>query len=284
MSNLRLVRCLICPVLLVALTSGCQNLHAYRPVVVQARDAETKQPISGAEVLVAYPLVESFPAPEQSTGTTGNDGVTRVRAAPYGNVGIQVTVAAKGYLSEEKDVSVAVLQAIQPAGWFEAVERRPVNFVVELYAGPQPTVELVVPTGYRGLVKVDLQARDDVACPPGQRLFSYEVPPSGILSSAGPVLLRRVFGANFTARYADGTPFPRQAADGALGLWWLRTEGNTQCFVVGTRDEYNAFHSTSGDDAAANHSPGGKGGGGKRGGRHGNSSSGGDPGSGGTNP
>ncbi len=284
MGNLRLVRYLLGPVLLVALISGCQALHGYRPVAVEVRDAETKQLITGADVQVSYPLADSYQAPYPSADTTGNDGVARVKAAPYGDLGVRIAVTATGYLPEQKDVAVAVVQAIEPAHLFEAVEQRPVNFVLELYTGPLPTVELVVPTGYHGLVKADVQARDDVSCPPGQRLFSYEVPPSGVLTVTGPPLLRRVFAADFRARYADGTPLLRQVKDGAIGLWWLRTDGTTQCFVVGTRDEYIALRGGPGDDAAVGHSSGGKGGGGRRGGgRRGNSSAG-DAGSGGINP
>ena len=44
--------------LALALAPGCQALHPYRPVPVLVRDAETKEPIAGAQVRVSYPFTD----------------------------------------------------------------------------------------------------------------------------------------------------------------------------------------------------------------------------------
>src|SRR5262249_35647654 len=163
----RPIRSLLFPFFLLALAAGCQSFHSYRPVVVQVRDGETRQPIADAEVRIWYPMTVGSIAPYDSSGLTGADGVVRLRAAPYADACVVLDANAKGSLYETRDIPVAAVQAIPPPGWFEAVEQRPVSFVLDLYPGPRPTVELVVPAGYRGLVKVEVRPREDVPCPPG---------------------------------------------------------------------------------------------------------------------
>src|SRR5262249_53367817 len=150
---------------------GCEALHRYRPLSVLVQDAETKQPIPGVHLHLSYPLARSSCAPWESSGMTGDNGVARLRAAPYGDEVILVEAEANGYLPEQKNLSAADVQALEPAHLFEAVERRPVSLVVELYAGPRPSVELVLPADYHGLVKVEVVIDDDAPCPPGHRCF-----------------------------------------------------------------------------------------------------------------
>jgi hypothetical protein len=245
MQNRRLARPLSCLAFLLAAASGCQALHDYRPVSVQARDAETKQPIPGAQVHISYPLTEHAVAPADSSGTTGADGVALLRAAPYGHAGIAVQATAPGYMFENKTLTVEAVQAIEPPSFFCNDSPRPVSFVVDMYAEPHPSVELVVPTGYRGLIKAEMQFRDDAACAPGQRTFTYDVQPSGSAQVIGPPLLRRVLAPDFHAKFSDGTPLTGHPENANLGFWWLRSEGNTQIFWVGTQLEYDNIHHAS---------------------------------------
>ncbi len=152
-----------------------------------------------------------------------------------------------------------------------------------MYAGPDPAVELVLPDGYRGPVKVGVEIREDAPCPSGQRLFSYVVPPTGVLHVVGPPLLRRVFSPDYRARYADGTALPRLAQGEEVGFWCVKTEGGYEHFLVGTRAEYEALRRADAieDKYGARPAGGGKGGGrGGRRGRGGNTSPS-DPGAGG---
>ena len=241
MRDLCLGRRLIFPACL-ALVAGCQAFHQYRPVTVLARDAETKKPIPGADVRISYPLTQPSLAPWDSNGPTGEDGVARLRAAPYGDAGIRIAVTANGYMSDETSLPVSAVEAIKPAGFFEAADRRSAEVVLELYADPHPTVDLVVPPGYRGLVKADVQTLDNAPVVPGQRSFSYIVPTTGLVHVTGPALLKRVYAADFRLRYADGAPLTPQAKDSEVGFWWLKYEETLQVFLVGhTVSEYNTY-------------------------------------------
>jgi hypothetical protein len=281
----RLARCLVYPVLLLAGVPGCQAFHVYRPVTVLARDAETKQPIPGAEIHLSYPTAQSPGSPWEPVGVTGSDGTVQLKAAPYGEAGILLDASKSGYMSELKGYSTEAVEAVPPAFPFGPGGTRPVSFVVEMYAGPTPAVELVLPPGFRGEVRATVQIQEDAPRTPGQRLFSYPVAASGAVQVSGPPLLRRVTTPDFVARYANGiSALSRQAKDGEVGFWCVRTEGAVEYFLVGTRAEYEALLRAEADDGKPAKSSGGKGGkgGGKRGGRGGGGQSSSDSGSGGT--
>jgi len=286
MPNRRPTGCLTFAVVLLAFAPGCQTLYGYRPVSVLVRDIETKKPLHGAEVHISYPLAESPFAPAACSGATGEDGLARLRAAPYGDAGIAVDVTAGGYMSAEKTLPVAAVQALEPAHLFEAVERRPVSLVVELYAEPHPVIELVLPAGYRGVVKAEVLVQEDAANAPGQRLFSGVMAPSGVVQVIGPPLLRCLLIGDIRARFADGTPVSPQPKDREVGLWWINSESVARyAFFVGTRGEYDSFRLLSrvegGEEKRS--SGGGKSGGRGRGGRRGGPSSS-DPSAGGMTP
>lgn len=260
--------CPACLVFLLGLGCGCQSLHGYRPVPVRVEDAETNQPIAGAEVRLSYPNTQPSLAPRNSFGTTAADGIARLEAAPFGEPGPVVEVNANGYMAEEKYLTLEAVQAIPPARRSEKIEERPVCLVVRMLAEPEPTVELILPTGYRGVVRARVAIQEDMPQTPGQRCFRYEVPSSGIVEVAGPPLLRRIFATDFRARYADGATLPWQPKDSEVGLWWLRCDGDEQFFLVGTPLEYktrrpsaprqNASQSSSTGGSGRRHGRGGR--------------------------
>jgi hypothetical protein len=237
MSKGRLVPCLAYPVFLIALAPGCQALYRYKPVTVVVRDAETKKPISGAEVRISYPLTRPSVSPYESAETTAQDGMAHLRAAPNCDAGIVMAAAAKGYMSEERTVLAETIRETESNLLTKKAEPAPGPFVVELYSEPHPTIELVVPVGYRGVVECAVEIQDDAQFPPGQRCFSCEVSSSGVVRLKGPPLLRHVSALDYRAKFADGTPLSQQAEASALGLRWLKCEGNTQFFAVCTQAE-----------------------------------------------
>ncbi len=242
MRNRRPATWLIVGALLGVALPGCQACYSYRPLPVLVRDIETGQPIPGAEVRLSYPLADRSFGPWEAVGTTGADGIVRLRAAPYGDMGMLAEVRSSDHMDEQKNIPPATINALEPARFNEDVEKRPPQVIVEMYAHPNPTVELVLPTGYRGMVKVQLVIQDDAPCPPGQRNFPCEVPPSGIAQLTGPFLLHRVFPPDFCARFADGSPVEREPKGEAVGLWSLKFEEQTFQFFVGTRQEYERLH------------------------------------------
>jgi hypothetical protein len=241
MRERRLAGCLMYSAFLLAVAPGCQALHRYRPVSIEAIDAETKKAIPGVEVKISYPLENSSSAPWESKGTTGPDGMARLKAAPYGRAGIMVEVNAVGYMSEQKYLSIQEVQAIEPAHWFEDVNRRPASFVMELFADPAPAIELLAPVGYRGQIKAKVQVQADLAHVAGQRLFRFAVPASGEVAAIGPPLFQHVAPSNFRVKFADDSPLTFWGKDAEIGYWFLKCEGTTYCFLVGTQRDYDDY-------------------------------------------
>lgn len=238
MRNVRLGRYLILLSCLCACAPGCQVMYRYRPMPVLVRDAETKKPIPDAEVHLSYPLSRDSLAPFDSSEHAGADGIARLRAAPYGDFGIRLEAAAPGYMSEQKTITTEFVENVKPPQLFEAVEKRPSAYTIEMYAEPRFTIELIVPAGYRGVVKAEIEIQDDLPVPAGQRCFRYEVK-DGFAQVKGPAVLRRIAPPEFHARYADGTPLTNQMTLLQVGFRWLRGEGKEHYFIVGTQPEYD---------------------------------------------
>lgn len=239
MGKLRLARCLIGLVFLMTLAPGCQVIYSYRPVPVLVRDAETKKPIANADVHLSYPLSRDSLAPFDSLERTGTDGVAHLRAAPYGDFGVRVEATAAGYLTDRVEVSTESIQHLEPAHPFEETQRRKPEVVVEMYSEPSFTIELLVPSGYRGPIKVEIEPHDDIAVPSGKRCFRYEVV-DGFVRIKGPsIVMRRVYPSDYRARYADGTALTGEMTLLKVGFRWLRGRDKEQYFVVGTKPEYD---------------------------------------------
>lgn len=246
---------------------GCQVFHRCRPLSIETRDAETKQPIAGAAVKVSYPLETSVFAPTIARETTGADGIARPNATPYGRAGILVEARRDGYLSEQKFLSVHEVEAIEPVGWFEDVRGRRVNYVMEMFAGPAPAIELVVPSEFRGQIKVKVETKDDIPSASNQRTFRFAVPESGEVVAAGPAVLRHLAPGGIHVLFENGTPISAWAKDSALGYWLLKSEGTTYWLLVGTQQDFNANRlSLRSSERGPGHGGGGSGGkGGRRG-------------------
>jgi hypothetical protein len=256
--------CLLYATLLLATTPGCLSFHSYRPVPILVCDAETKRPIPGAEVNIWYPFGSRFAPPQDSFGVSDGEGIARLRAAPHSDAGIMVAAKAKGYLSEERNVATDTIERIEPEHWFKKDEQRPVSIVVEMYAEPRPAVELTIPTGYRGIVRVKSHLQDDAVWPPGQRIFPCTVDSSGTAEAQLPPLLRRCYPLDYRAKYTNGTMLSRDASPQDIGLHWLRSGVGEEIFVVGTKSDYEYMRSLS--HSAGNDGRSGDGGGKDQGG------------------
>jgi hypothetical protein len=258
------------PLLLLAVAPGCLSLPGDRPLPVQVIDAETKQPVRAATVQIVYPFAPSPWEARGSTATTADTGIARLRVSAD-DPAVTLEVAALGYLSDEQPVPAPAVKALPAPGWFENTDRRPAALVVELYAAPRPTVDLVLPPGFRGKVRAALRVVDDAPAVPGLRHFSADIPPTGVADVVGPPVLRRAFATDFRLRYADGTRLSQNARESEVGYWWLSTEGDVQVFLVGTKADFDAAVRTGEATPVGNPRSGGQGGGkgGRRGGRRG---------------
>ncbi len=240
-----------------------------RPLVVQARDAETKKPIPGAEVSIAYPVAPAGHAPQEIAAPTGSDGIARLTASVPEAGGLMLEVVAQGYQSENQNVSGDAVRAVKPLHAFESINGRPVQIVVELFADPEPIVDLELPSGYKGLIKAEIQVRPDAPFTLGQRSFPAVVPPSGTVLVVGPPILEHAFGPDFRFHYADGAPLTRRAEQSDLGYWWLCCDETSETFLVGTQLDYDTYRRTHHlQDGVGGGRRGGGSSGGGRGGKH----------------
>lgn len=212
--------------------SGCGFVHSYRTVNVHVIDAETRQPIAGADVELSYlTMLDPF-APWPSSGRTAPDGIARLRATPFHS--IHMRAKAEGYQWEDRSVTSAIIEAINKK------EHTQPDVVFEMYAEPRATVELVVPVGYRGVIRTEF-VRDEGYGLPGQRQFSYPVPESGIVQVRGPRMLTLTW-TQTKARYADGTSLDRFPGEAEVGFCWIQSDGDANFYVVGTKRDEVAGH------------------------------------------
>jgi hypothetical protein len=244
-------------------SAGCRSLHIPEPVPIVVRDAETNAPISGAEVRIWDPAVHDTGDLHDASATTGANGIARVRtAAPQGNE-VLVQVCAAGYLAGQANLPAE--DAVPTPG---SLNRMPAGTTVDVFAGPRPTLELNVPMGYRGLVKVEVRVAADGPAQPGQRQFRFAVSPSGVAQVVGPKVLGQLTAQDISASYADGTPIRREVPDNEIGFRWVRCEGATQFFAVGTLADCEDFRREAERMQPSQRSgPGGNGNGGRGGGR-----------------
>lgn len=231
---------------------GCLCLERARPLAVLVRDAETGQPIAGAQVTVSYPIADGPWSPTRSTATTDEAGIARVQATPA-RADIVLEASADGYLFEWRDLSADALRKIEPAHWFEKVDRRAVSEVLELYRGPHPTVEFVVPVDYHGRFRARTVIQDDAPMEPGERCFRCAVPAEGDeVTIVAPAVLRHGGAPDFRARLADGTLLTRNVIGPQIGFWYLKYDDGYDYFLVGTARQYAAWRSAEED---ASHPP-----------------------------
>ena len=259
------------------IVSGCQIVQPGRPLTILACDAETHRPIPGAQVRL-QPIDGNRSAPD--IATAGDDGIVRMNGDAHDDRAVGVEASAGGYMLASTFIPADTVRAIPPSPRFSKDRDRPVAFTVELYAGPRPSVDLIVPAGYHGVVKAQVAIAHDVPCPPHQRKFRFPVAADGTVHVSGPTMLERVPPSEFQIRYADQTPVSAKGETTELGFWWLRHDGATEYFVVGDKGDYALARATEHDDGDAP-APRSSGGGG-RGGRGGHHRGGGGGGSGGS--
>lgn len=250
---------------------GCSMMHPSVPVEVTVRDAETKQPIPSAEVALLYPTTNSDTQPHESKATTAPTGNARLTANAGEDAIPQVRIIAAGYLTEEKRLPGDALRALKAAdSLWPFSQPAPVTLTLDVYRGPDPTIDLTVPAKWRGQVRVEVRVREDIAYEPQKRTFTAVVPTDGNVVMEGPPVLKRGRGPIFFAHYADEahTLVPSEAPDDQVAFRWLRTEGQIEVFIIGTKAEFDSYRRmavrTGGSDSGSG--KGGKGGGKKGGG------------------
>jgi hypothetical protein len=248
-------------------------MQSSTPVAVTVRDAETKAPVPGAKVVIFYPNTDPSVKTRELTAITDASGNAQIRGVTSDDGLPQVKIAAPGYILEQSALRGDALRSIKANNsfWSLANHHDPVEYEMSVYRGPAAAVELLVPVGYRGLIKIDVRIREDIVYPPGQRVFIGTVA-DGAVQVDGSPLLRSECKPMFRARYTNDTLVPMNVPDNEVGFRWLRTEGRTELFVIGTQADCDNYRRITDKSAAVeatgkkNGGGGGGGGGGRRGG------------------
>lgn len=242
MRNRRFARRLLCLFILSYLTPGCQLFHGDPTITVLVRDAETKQPIPTAEVYLCQLLKDDEIAPCRSRELTQANGIARLRAEPDGDHGIQVQAMAQGYLPEKQNMAAEAIKKSSAASSSHNAVQSPPDLILEVYSEPAFSVELLLPPGYRGLVKAEIHIQDNLPLPRGQRIFRFSASPTGDVQVIGPPLLQRVPAPEYRARYANGPLLNTTMDVEKIGFRWIKGTGNCHYFVIGNQLDYEALH------------------------------------------
>jgi len=258
---------------LAALSGGCQTLHPSTPLTVVVRDAETHAPIPDATVRLWR--FGSHSEEHDQKFTTGPDGIATAHVAPPDDGGVMVEAIASSYLpiapiSLPRDI----VDALSSAKPFHPYKGPPLSVTVEVFAGPRPKAELIIPSGYRGIVKAEIRTRADGPWHAGARAFTYTLPPNsnGVIRLDAPMVFDVPSGPEFVAKFADGTPIPQDAKvkNTDVAFRWIRRNGNDVYFVVGTSvDAETARRQLGANDIDMAPPKKSEGGGGRGGGGHG---------------
>ncbi len=260
-----LTRMLLGPLALLPILTGCQLWHPTASIPIVVRDAETKEPIPGAEVKLWSPSDNRKTCIEPS-GTTGPDGVVRIKAEYPKEADVLVEVTAPGYLQDEMDRILAGKAPGAPEG----------GGIIEIFRGPRPVIEVVVPTAFRGELKVEMKIQDVTPEQLGMRVFRYQAPlpeltkagglgETPVIHVVGPPILDGRLGPEFRGLYSNGSTMPSEPKDKEIVLRWVRSEGLNQYFVVGTKIDQDAARKAA-EKIVGSRDLSNKGGGGRRGG------------------
>src|SRR5262249_39529052 len=142
-----------------------------------------------AEVLYSYSPNGSPLGRSGGSVKTGKDGVAHLSASPAEEYGVTVEAAAAKHFGEQKCLTPGEVAALAPAPLIGHPKDGPPTVVVALYAEPRPSVELVVPDGYRGVVAVEIVTQEGAGAA-GERRFVVEAAASGKARLVGPPVLR----------------------------------------------------------------------------------------------
>jgi hypothetical protein len=190
-----------------------QGCYTYKTVAVKVVDAESGEPVPGANVWVGFenigitytPLFFLAPSKEHSA-VTGPDGLASLRVhngyPPW-------SITAPGYIAFRKHVEDGRV----PKEYSRARVGKRRVYVAKLYGEPRPEVWIVVPDNYSGPIRMRRTVvRRDVVTATGQRVFEFNASAEGdVFIETPPVLGPTVFSVfdDLRFRYASGQEIPR---------------------------------------------------------------------------
>lgn len=187
--------------LFMPLWSGCIAFYDHSQCHFKVFDAEQNKPVEGAVVSVSYILykmpVLNFPKPTETM--TNQNGLAELKVAnSFARI---LDISAEGYTP----LRIWGFQHDWPI--IDNFKNQNENeFIVPIYRNPKPTIEIIVPDGYRGPVALDLIPDEKlIQEKPGKRNFSYKMMPNGYIPvQASPLLYEIDNIYSITARHENG--------------------------------------------------------------------------------
>lgn len=233
--------------------AGCEiSHHSITPTEVLVLDAETAAPLSDVTVSIYYPHPYAIVLnmPKDVSVETETDGRVALGVANF-NMGWFWTVSATGYPSVRWNEDLR-----DPSFWSVPVgvrdifndERGRREITVYLYRDPPPKITVIVPNGYRGPLKVDLQPSENyVQGEVGQREFVFNASETGYVGIEATPLLRRSYASRVLVRYVDGTriwdwgEYLSPDRDDRIALYRIVGTGNRWLYMIGTKADAEAL-------------------------------------------
>jgi hypothetical protein len=211
--------------------SGCsKRIH------VSVRDGETGEALTSGRVCVSNGRMDPLdflPAGKSCDAIVR--GAANVRWATRRTPA--VTAASTGYLPWQEEF------------FGKTSGDGPVRLSVKLYRAPMPAVTLLVPSGFRGLIKTHFSPHPEGAANEAwRRDFVLRVVPEQVNTFAWPGVLRHLQMQDFRCRYDDRTDLsstastePSTVALRYLGHMNLKADSPVQLFCIGTSADADAW-------------------------------------------
>ena len=232
--------------LLLAVHTGCIAIYTRQNVPLRVVDAETNEPIAGAKVEDRQWAYISMNQPGWAGANSDEQGRLTLRLA-RGLAGAKISdqwrVSAPGYVPWFTHGPLELmLEDRSPVSTSDAA-RQGVRFLLRLYREPKPRLDVVIPHGYRGPVRIRrIPIGNDVQSPSGQRVYECRVSPPEPFVVRAPRLLY-AFDIEVTARYENGTEIPPPSGwnigDANQEVAWREVAHDADLlFVVGDFDDW----------------------------------------------
>jgi hypothetical protein len=222
--------------------AGCGLSHEYRPMRVLVRDAETKEPVPGAEVEGWYFTMLDVFGPFRPEGVTDANGVTTLWVGP--DRGFTLRVDEPGYLMTDADKDHRYFLTLPKKGGPNDDPRR-IDHVIDLPPSPKPTFVVVVPKGYRGLLRVRFEPTEDASFTP-QRTYIVRADQDGrVVVRVPKSVYLTEHGREIAARERDGAKVPWDARcprSEEVALRHLGSTEDTELCLIGTGPEAEAIY------------------------------------------
>ena len=178
------------------------------------------------------------PMPPQ--GITDSSGIATLQ---IGHRGFQLRVDEPGYQMTDNQFGTEYFQELPKKGRPDA-KHQGIDRVIELQPNEKPTFIVIVPNGFRGLIRMRFEAADEKP-PPVRHMYTFDADSDGrVLVRLPRSLWATQEGREIAARYHNGRKVPWDArcpeSEGTAIRYLDRTE-DTELLLIGTGPEAEAI-------------------------------------------